>query len=338
MNAVITEKEVRLSPIKVFRGDDRSDVISFECSRRYGERDLGETSVYMKFLRSDWFADKVLLEKNVDETTVRFDWTVDAKQTAIAGPLRMQIVFEGTDFVFQTEVFTLEVLPSVTGEELYEQEDIMAYIEEKTAEFIKRAEMEAYVEERLATVGVPDLSEYVKETQLADYAEKSALSTLATKAELANYAQSEQLAHYATNDQLANYATTEAMNAALANVDTGMTVVEFSTAKMNLDVEPNKIYVYKQAQTKQNQIYVTMDEEVWKAGDRATLIFSKSEVATSTPSVKGMFGLPVVMRGQDCNEEGQLMGANGMRYTVEFFFDGVNVQGTVFGWADPNLA
>lgn len=120
MNAVITEKEVRLPPIKVFRGDDRSDVISFECARRYGERDLGETSVYMKFLRSDWFADKVLLEKSADEMTVQFDWTVDAKQTAVAGPLRMQIVFEGADFVFQTEVFTLDVLPSVTGEELYE--------------------------------------------------------------------------------------------------------------------------------------------------------------------------------------------------------------------------
>lgn len=117
-----------------------------------------------------------------------------------------------------------------------------------------------------------------------------------------------------------------------------MEVVTLATAQMNLDVEPNKIYVYQQAQTKQNQIYVTMDEDVWTTGDRAVVIFSKTEASSISPALRGYFGLPVVLRGQDYSDAGQLMGAAGMRYTVEFFFDGVNVQGTVFGWADPNLA
>ena len=292
----------------------------------------------MKFLRSDWFADKVPLDKSADETSVRFDWTVEKSQTAVAGPLRMQVVFEGTDFVFQTEVFTLDVLPSITGEEWYEQEDIMAYIEEKTAEFVKRAEMETYVQACMETVAAPDLSDYVKESQLAGYATKSDLTPLATKTELTGYATNEQLQGYATAEQLNGYATSEALNAALANVNTGMEVVTLATAQMNLDVEPNKVYVYQQAQTKQNQIYVTMDEEVWTTGDRAVVIFSKTEASSISPALRGYFGLPVVLRGQDCSDAGQLMGAAGMRYTVEFFFDGVNVQGTVFGWADPNLA
>lgn len=41
----------------------------------------------------------------------------------------MQVVFEGEDFVFQTEVFTLDVLPSLTGAEYETREDFMALVE-----------------------------------------------------------------------------------------------------------------------------------------------------------------------------------------------------------------
>lgn len=109
---------------------------------------------------------------------------------------------------------------------------------------------------------------------------------------------------------------------------TKVNVIEYATAKMNVDVEPNTLYVWKSAQTKQNQIYVTMDEDVWNTGDRATVIFLKTEIATSTPSLRGMFGLPVVISGDDCTDDGNLMGSNYHIYIVHFYFDGTNVLGT----------
>lgn len=109
---------------------------------------------------------------------------------------------------------------------------------------------------------------------------------------------------------------------------TKVTLIEYATAKINVDVDPGSLVIYKSAQTKQTQIYVTMDEDVWKTGDRATVIFLKTEIATSTPSLRGMFGLPVSISGDDCNDEGHLMGSNYHIYIVHFYFDGATVLGT----------
>lgn len=115
---------------------------------------------------------------------------------------------------------------------------------------------------------------------------------------------------------------------ALESNATKVNLIEYATAKINVDVDPGSLVIYKSAQTKQTEIYVTMDEDVWKTGDRATVIFLKTEIATSTPSLRGLFGLPVSISGDDCNDEGHLMGSNYHIYIVHFYFDGATVLGT----------
>lgn len=336
MTANINEKTVKLPPVRVFRGDDGGDTITFECARAYGALDLSAASAFMKFLRSDWYAEKVPLQKSADETAVRFDWKIDKKQTAVAGPLRMQVVFEGEDFVFQTEVFTLDVLPSLTGAEYETREDFMALVEKQLAGYVKRAEMEAFVEEKLEGAAAPDLSEYVKESQLEQYAQKSELSALATKEELTGYATADALSGYATAEDIAGFVTESELSGAIAGLNSAMGIVQVSAGSPILDAEPDQIYLYSEPRDFTQMILVNFPKDTWKAGDRGMIVFSKLAVGAS-PAIEGLYGYPLVMCGDGCNGNGELMGEEKTRYWVDLFCDGTYVMGKVSGWKDPDM-
>ena len=112
----IIDKKIVLPEIKLFQTDNLSEELNFECERFYNGKDLALCKVYLKFLRSDGFSDKIELPLTSTENTVSFTLGISNFLTSYTGDLKMQICFEKADeFILNTEIFSVEILSSISG-------------------------------------------------------------------------------------------------------------------------------------------------------------------------------------------------------------------------------
>ncbi len=118
MVITITDKQVTVPSLSVFRYDSKIDTLNFKMDRFYKETDLSEYDVFLKTLRADGFSDKIKLEKTVDENELTFSWEINSNDTLVEGELKAQISLElGDESIMNTKVFTLNVNDSISGYE-----------------------------------------------------------------------------------------------------------------------------------------------------------------------------------------------------------------------------
>ena len=118
MTINIVNKRVVMPDMKVLKYETNSNTLNFETDRYFDSVDLGDCNVYIKTLRQDGFSDKLLLATAITDNKILFDWTLGANDTMVEGDLQCQISFEkANEFVLNTQVFSIEVMESLSGYE-----------------------------------------------------------------------------------------------------------------------------------------------------------------------------------------------------------------------------
>ncbi len=93
--------------------DSNAEPITIEVPRYYGKNrtDLSQYAMYLKTV-SEGGRDDILLTPESGEETLTAVWTPSPPQTSYAGPLFLQLRFEGENFKWETPISQIEILPS----------------------------------------------------------------------------------------------------------------------------------------------------------------------------------------------------------------------------------
>ena len=93
--------------------DSNAEPITIEVPRYYGKNrtDLSQYAMYLKTV-SEGGRDDILLTPEAGEETLTAVWTPCPPQTSYAGPLFLQLRFEGENFKWETPISRIEILPS----------------------------------------------------------------------------------------------------------------------------------------------------------------------------------------------------------------------------------
>ncbi len=113
------QRKVKVVKKPLFQGDSGVETFEFEFDKFYNELDLSKLSAYIKLTYPDDSGDVIKLTQkpNTDENKLLLSWTVDGKNTQVAGVCDAQILFEneGGTVVLNSEVFNIEIKNSINS-------------------------------------------------------------------------------------------------------------------------------------------------------------------------------------------------------------------------------
>lgn len=98
------------------QNDQNSKMVTLQMPRYFDGNDLSKHSIYLKTV-SDGGRDDVLFNNvSVGDTSLIFEWTLKPPQTSYNGKLNLQLYVMGTDFKWETEPASVNIIRSIDAD------------------------------------------------------------------------------------------------------------------------------------------------------------------------------------------------------------------------------
>ena len=98
------------------QNDQNSKMVTLQMPRYFDGHDLSQHSIYLKTV-SDGGRDDVLFNNvTVGDTSLTFEWTLKPPQTSYNGKLNLQLYVMGTDFKWETEPASVNIIRSIDAD------------------------------------------------------------------------------------------------------------------------------------------------------------------------------------------------------------------------------